>query len=72
MAHEWVFDVLTDLKLYAMKNRLTALHAQLDQAALVAAVEIASAEGKGPLAAITDGTGLRDGHRHDPAGRHAR
>jgi hypothetical protein len=72
MAHEWVFDVLTDLKLYATKNRLTALHAQLDQAALVAAVEIASAEGKGPLAAITDGTGLRSSHRNNPAGRHAR
>jgi len=72
MPHEWVFDVLTDLKLYAQRNRLTALHAQLDQAALVAAVEIASAEGKGPLTAIADGNGLRDGHRHDPAGRHAR
>ncbi len=72
MAHDWVFDVLTDLKHYAMKNRLSALQAQLEQAALVAAVEIASAEGKGPQAAITDGTGLRDGHRYNQAGRYAR
>lgn len=51
MAHDWILDVLADLRAYANKNGLSALADELDDATLVAATEIASAEGKGPLAA---------------------
>ena len=52
MAHDWILDVLADLKAYAKNNGLPALADELDEATLIAATEIASAEGKGPLAAI--------------------
>lgn len=51
MAHDWILDVLADLKTYATKNGLSALADELDEATLIAATEIASAEGKAPLAA---------------------
>ena len=50
MAHDWILDVLADLKAYATKNGLPALVTELDEATLVAATEIASTEGKPPLA----------------------
>jgi len=52
MAHDWILDVLADLKAYANKNGLSALAHELDETTLVAATEIASAEGKAPLAAL--------------------
>ncbi len=51
MAHDWIFDVLADLKTYANKNGLSALADQLEDTTLIAATEIASAEGKAPRAA---------------------
>ena len=51
MAHDWIFDVLADLKTYARKNGLSALADELDEATLIAATEIASREGKAPNAA---------------------
>lgn len=42
MANEWILDVLADLRSFARKNSLSALASQLDDAALVAAAEIAS------------------------------
>lgn len=51
MAHDWILDVLADLKAYAKKNGLPALVTELEEAALVAATEIASTEGKAPLKA---------------------
>lgn len=48
MAHDWILDVIADLKAYANKNRLSALADELDEAMLIAATEIASAEGKAP------------------------
>lgn len=50
MAHDWILDVLADLKAYANKNGLPALVHELDEATLIAATEIASMEGKAPLA----------------------
>jgi len=48
MRHDWIIDVLTDLKSFARANALDALAEQLDEAQLVAQVEIASgAEGAG-------------------------
>ncbi|MCG6902160.1 MAG: hypothetical protein LJE68_05710 [Rhodobacter sp.] len=52
MTHDWILDVLADLKNYAKKNGLSALADELDEATLIAAAEIASVEGKGPLAAM--------------------
>ena len=51
MAHDWILDVIADLKAYATKNGLPALAAELDEATLIAATEIASIDGKGPLTA---------------------
>jgi hypothetical protein len=52
MANDWILDVLADLKTYARKNGLSALAEQLEETTLLAATEIASAEGKAPLAAM--------------------
>ena len=48
MKHEWILDVLTDLKKFAKNNGFAQLAEQLDDTKLVAAVEIASKE-KGPI-----------------------
>lgn len=42
MAHDWVFDVLDDLKTYAAANGLPALAAKAEEARHVASVEIAA------------------------------
>ena len=45
MKNDWILDVLTDLKEFARKNRLAALSEQLDDALLIGAAELMSAEG---------------------------
>ena len=40
MRHDWIFDVLSDLKAYALKNNLPALAAKADEALVVARAEI--------------------------------
>jgi hypothetical protein len=48
MGHDWILDVLTDLKTFARTNGMPSLAAQLDDAAFVAQAEITSqTEGKG-------------------------
>jgi hypothetical protein len=42
MTHDWILDVLADLKAFASANDLRALAEQLDDAKLIAAAEIAS------------------------------
>ncbi len=42
MRHDWIFDVLTDLRAYAEKNDLPLLAAQADAALRVARAEIAA------------------------------
>lgn len=54
MAHDWILDVLADLKAYARKNGLPALVNELDEATLIAATEIASSDGKAPIAAVSN------------------
>ena len=51
MQHDWIIDVLADLKAYASKNRLTALALELDDVTLIAATEISSVERNAPLSA---------------------
>lgn len=45
MANDWILDVLSDLKAFADKNGLAQTAEQLDDAALIAALEIAAHEG---------------------------
>ncbi|WP_082176232.1 hypothetical protein [Pseudaestuariivita atlantica] len=40
--HDWILDVLTDLKQYARANGMLTLAEQLDDTRLVASTEIAS------------------------------
>ena len=41
MTHEWIIDVFLDLRTFAAKNDMTALAAQLDDAKMMAIIEIA-------------------------------
>lgn len=42
MPHDWIIEVLDDLKTYAEQNRLDELVAQIEDTRLVAMTEIAS------------------------------
>lgn len=42
MRHDWIYDVLSDLKAYAAVNNLPALAAKADEALVVARAEIAA------------------------------
>ncbi len=42
--HDWILDVLADLKTFALSAELTKLAEQLDDTALIALAEIASVE----------------------------
>ncbi len=42
MGRDWIIDVLADLRSFARENDLPLLHQQLEEAGLVAEVEIAS------------------------------
>lgn len=46
MGHDWVFDVLADLKSYASANGLAGLAAKAEEALRVAAVEIAAQQAR--------------------------
>ena len=54
MKNEWILDVLSDLRSYAVSNQLDVLAEQLDDARLVAAAELANLEGDKPPAALTN------------------
>ena len=44
MSQEWMIDVLVDLRQYALKNYYVGLAEQLDDAIVVAAVELRAQE----------------------------
>ena len=51
MGHDWVFDVLRDLKVYALANGFTGLAGKVDEALVIAGDEIMPQPGqikKGP------------------------
>lgn len=52
MKHEWLIDILGDLKNYARKNGLNALSEELSTAQALAAVEISSIEAQPAWAEI--------------------
>ncbi len=45
MSHDWMLDLISDLKGYAQKNAMTALSEHLDDALIIAAREIRGASG---------------------------
>jgi hypothetical protein len=62
MGHDWIFDVLRDLRAYALTNDLPALAAKAEEALRVAEVEVAdkTREGSGVVAS----GGVRSHQRH--------
>jgi hypothetical protein len=44
MRHDWIFEVLTDLRSYALKNGLPALAARVEDTMQLARAEIAAQE----------------------------
>lgn len=45
MRHDWIFEVLEDLRSYALKNGLSATAAKADEALRVARAEVTAIEG---------------------------
>ena len=62
MRHDWVFDVLRDLKAYAQTNGLTALAIKADEALRIARAEIVAAPGDDPDLAEPTATTPRRAH----------
>jgi len=48
MRHDWIFDVLTDLKAYALANGMTALAIKADETLAVARDEVARSAATAP------------------------
>lgn len=46
MRHDWIFDVLSDLRAYALANNLPALAAKTEEALRTARIEIGAASGE--------------------------
>jgi len=64
MAHEWIVDILADLKAFAEMNGMAATAAGLDDATLIAMAELSSSDADQTAG---DGTLARTGHEQ-PAG----
>ncbi|MBE2277479.1 MAG: hypothetical protein IAE87_14440 [Rhodobacteraceae bacterium] len=58
MSHDWIFDVLRDLRTYALANGLPALAAKAEEALRVAEVEIAAQRRGGGPEGGRGGSGL--------------
>ncbi len=59
MGHEWIIDVLADLKSFASTNDLPQLAAQLEEAAFIAHVEIDGRKEQPSRMTRGDGAGTR-------------
>ena len=68
--HDWILDVLVDLKAFASANDLGGLAEQLDDTMLIAMAEIGST-GEGALVGAKAKPG-RSGPDHGGSGRHMR
>ncbi|MDE3029942.1 MAG: hypothetical protein KGH84_16250 [Paracoccaceae bacterium] len=51
MRHDWIFDVLADLRVYAMQHGLMALAAKTEEVQRVARAEVAAARWPPPVEA---------------------
>lgn len=47
MRHDWIFEVLEDLRSYALRNGLVATAAKAEEALRIARLEVAQTEGGG-------------------------
>ena len=72
MEHDWILDVLADLRSFAERNDLPALAEQLQETALLATVEISSVESAGSGNLSDDASRFRNYARPVAAGDHAR
>ena len=54
MGQDWIIDVLADLRAFARQNQMPLLREQLEEAMLIADVEIASLVGKTAKSARAD------------------
>lgn len=59
MGHNWIIDVLTDLKSFAQQNDLPLLAAQLDEVTSVASAEIVGRTPNLPVFVQGEQTGTR-------------
>ncbi|MDP5084173.1 MAG: hypothetical protein NWQ23_02050 [Yoonia sp.] len=59
MGRDWIIDVLADLRAFAHENDLPLLAAQLEEAGLVAEVELAQRAGQAKRQVLHDATGQR-------------
>lgn len=71
MGHEWIIDVLADLKSFAKQNDLPLLAVQLEDTALVASAEIATVVGNTSPITRGDSAGTRKILTSSGAGRRA-
>lgn len=71
MGHDWIIDVLADLKSFASTNDLPHLAAQLEEAALAARDEIDGKSEQTSRIVRGDGTGTRYVFAGTGAGRRA-
>lgn len=55
MRHDWIFEVLNDLRRYAIENGLTATAAKTEEALRVARFEISSLDDEGGSDGGSDG-----------------
>ena len=67
MTNEWVIDVISDLRSFAEQNGLPRLAAQLQETALLAALEVSSRPGGTVIA--KDAGEARNDHRVVVAGK---
>lgn len=67
MRHDWIFDVLTDLRSYALQNELCDLAEQVDVTLRTARREVAAAA---RAEAEADADALRDDDIPPPSRRH--
>ncbi len=56
MGHDWIIDVLADMRSYADQNEMPLLCAQLDDAMFVAVREIAARRSYSALWSVEDST----------------
>lgn len=61
MSQEWMIDVLSDIRQYARKNRFPGLTEVLDDAIIVAAVELRE---RGEITSVAEGYVKQTGELH--------
>jgi hypothetical protein len=66
MNHEWMLDVLTDLRAYAQKHKLQSIAEQLEDARHVAIAEFSGLNGVADSATKLEGTPDRARHAGEP------